>query len=96
MTDSEKRSIVDSLHAMELRVLERLARVETEIRESRKDSDRLRVADERLTEAVGSLRADFSAEQQLCQARTNRVVLGVVLVGLVAGGDLAAKMLTIL
>jgi hypothetical protein len=96
MTGSDQRSIVDTLHQMELRMSERLVRVETELREWRKDYELLQASDIRLTETVNELRSDFEVERQACDHRATRTLIGLAIVSVLAIGQLVTKALILL
>lgn len=91
--DESNRNVIDTLHQMELRMSERLVRVETELREWRKESDRLRASDEKISQEVQDLRGEFEVEKQVCRDRSNRLVIAMAIVALIALGDLFVRSL---
>jgi hypothetical protein len=94
--DESNRNVIDTLHQMELRMSERLVRVETELREWRKESERLRVADEKISAEVHELRNEFEVEKQIGRDRANRLIISMAVVALIALGDLFVRSLPLL
>ena len=91
MGDENSRTVIETLHQMELRMSERMVRVETELRQWRKDAERLRDVDETLRTDIDELRTDFEVERRDCKDRQNRLTIGLAVVSLIALGDLGTR-----
>lgn len=76
MTHADSKNIVDTLHQMELRMAERMVRVETKLEGWRTESEKLAAADKILATEVNKL-----------QERVNRMFTLIIVLGLLAGGD---------
>jgi len=96
VTAEENHTVIETLHQMELRMTERMTRVETELREWRKESDRLRDADRENAHEIAALRAEFESERQYTQGRFGRVILLLAAVTLIGLGDLSVRALPLL
>ena len=84
MTAGEERDILNALHSLELRLTEKLARVETKLEHAKGDHTAHGVR-------IHDLEKACEEERQAMRDRTNRLLIGLIAVALVAGVDILAK-----
>jgi len=106
MTDGENRTIISAIHEIELRLTERLTRIEAEASAWRKTHDDLKADIERVsddardaaaavakTQAADSLRVstELRRVENDSNARTQRLTIGLVVVSILAIGRLGVN-----
>lgn len=87
MSPSEERDILNALHSLELRLTEKLARVETKLEHAKGDHTAHGVR-------IGDLEKAHELERDTMRERTNRLLIGLIIVALIAGTDVAARVVT--
>ena len=91
MTVGGEREIVDVLHGLELRVTERLVRVETQLQAWREANAEVERRVEELEKNCTLLGASAATDRAIAKDRSDRLLLGLVIVAFISGTDLIAK-----
>jgi len=85
MTDGERSSIIEALHALELKLGVQLARLETKVE-----------GQELLKRRVDYVENKLETETLIMRDRSNRLLIGLVVVALIAFGDGVLRIIPIL
>lgn len=80
MTHSDRRDILDAIHQLELRFTDRLARLEVKVE-----------GQAELKKRVEAAEAAQAVHEQVMWDRTNRLLIGLTIVAILALGDLATR-----
>lgn len=76
MTQSEMNVLIQAMHRLEVTLIERLTRVEEKVKGQSELDDRL-----------GCLETKCETDFQILRDRSNRLLLGLVVVAIIAGAD---------
>lgn len=91
MTPNGEREIVEVLHGLELRMTERMVRVETQLKAWRNMHDDMERRIDGCETLGMKLTNEINIVRDMSKERSNRLLIGLIIVALIAGTDVLAR-----
>jgi len=85
VTPNERREVLEAIHSLEIQFTDRMARIETKMDKYRELDHRVELIDRKL-----------DAESTIMRDRSNRLLIGLTIVSLLALGDIGATVAPII